>query len=293
MTLISRTGYLPIRKKQLVAPPLLLCKDLSLIIPVLNNPKGIDRFLGELRRTHTDDDLPTEILVVDNGSDIPLELNAHDLPVRLLYCAQRGPANARNHGAAMATSDWLAFSDSDCVPTTSMFQGYLKTTPGSVGYAGMVQALDDDPVSRYYDDQEILIPPEVSGGEDHGRPDYLVTANCIVWKPAFTEVGGFDRSIAIAAGEDVALGFKLREIGQLDYAKASVCLHEFTSQLPDFAGRFIRYGQGNRLVAQRFGLDLEPRPFDPVVPGYFNEVLAQIQFEAMRIGYHRQVATRF
>lgn len=174
-----------------------------------------------------------------------------------------------------------------------MFPGYLKALPGSLGYAGIVKALDDDPVSKYYDDQEILIPPEVSGGEDHGRPDYLVTANCIVWKPAFIQVGGFDGSIAIAAGEDVALGFKLREIGQLDYAQASVCHHEFTSQLPDFAGRFIRYGQGNRLVAQRFGLDLEPRPFNPVVPGYFNEVLAQIQYECMRIGYHRQAESGF
>lgn len=285
MTLISRTGFIPTRKDRLVAPPLLSCKEITLIIPVLNNKIGIERFLAELRRTHTDDQLPAEILIVDNASDVPLQCSATDLPVRLLYCAQRGPANARNLGASVATTEWLAFSDSDCVPSPVMFSGYLNALPGSVGYAGMVKALDDDPVSKYYDDQEILIPPEVSGGEDHGRPDYLVTANCIVWKSAFMQVGGFDGSISIAAGEDVALGFKLREIGQLDYAKASVCLHEFTSQLPDFAGRFIRYGQGNKLVAQRFGLDLEPKPFLPVVPGYFNEILAQIQFECMRIGY--------
>lgn len=288
MTLISRTGFIPTRKQQLVAPQLHSCQELTLIIPVLNNSKGIDRLLRELRRTHSDSELPKEILVVDNGSDDELTYSTYDLPVRLLHCSERGPANARNVGALAATTAWLAFTDSDCVPVNGMLPGYLYATPGSLGYAGMVKALDGDPVSKYYDDQEILIPPEVSGGEDHGRPDYLVTANCIVWKRAFMEAGGFDGSISIAAGEDVALGFKLRELGQLDYAQASICLHEFTSELADFAGRFIRYGQGNRLVAERFGLDLEPRPFTPVVPHYFNDILAQIQYECMRIGYHQR-----
>lgn len=285
MTLISRTGFIPTRKRRLVAPTLRSCQEITLIVPVLNNSRGVERLLRSLKDTHSRFELPKEILVVDNGSDVPLTIDMADLPLRLLHCEERGPANARNVGAKEAKTEWLAFADSDCVAAEGMLPGYLKAAPGSLGYAGMVKALDSDPVSKYYDDQEILIPPEVSGGEDHGRPDYLVTANCIVWKQAFMEVGGFDGSISIAGGEDVALGFNLREIGQLDYAHQSTCLHEFSSEVADFAGRFIRYGHGNRMVAERFGLDLEPRPFQPVVPGYFNEILAQIQYECMHHGY--------
>lgn len=287
MTLISRTGFIPDRKLRLVAPSLRSCQEITLVVPVLNNPIGINRLLEALKATHPKAALPREILIVDNGSDEPLRPKDYGLPVRVLHCAKRGPANARNMGVAEAFTEWVAFIDSDCVPCEGMLSGYLNATPGSLGYAGMVKALDSDPVSKYYDDQEILIPPEVSGGEDHGRPDYLVTANCLVWKPAFMKAGCFDGSISIAGGEDVALGFKLREIGQLDYATESSCMHEFSSEVADFAGRFIRYGQGNRLVAERFGLDLEPRPFQPVAPGYFNDMLAQIQFECMRHGYNR------
>jgi hypothetical protein len=177
--------------------------------------------------------------------------------------------------------------DSDCVPLPWTFAGYLAARPGAVAYAGNVEPLGSNDVSLYYHHQEILIPPEVASGTDTGRPDYLVTANCLVWREAFQRVGGFDSSFPIAGGEDVDLGFRLRTIGQLDYAPHSSCLHEFDPDLTDLTRRFLRYGQGNRLVAERFGLDLDPAPFTPVVDTTLNRMFAQMQFEAMRAGYHQ------
>lgn len=270
MTLLSRTGYLP-KRHMVLRPPLpTTVKDITVVVPVLNNPGGIAMLLRGLRDMHPLHQLPAEVIVVDNGSHVGYEPFDPLLPIRLLSCAERGPANARNRGAAAGRTGWIAFMDSDCVPLPWTFQGYLAARPGAVAYAGHVEPLRRDAISLYYHHQEILIPPEVAVGTDANRPDYLVTANCLVWREAFKRVGGFDRAFPIAGGEDVDLGFRLRTIGQLDYAPQSTCLHDFDPDLSDLTRRFVRYGQGNRLVAERYGLNLEPVPFSPVVDTALN-----------------------
>lgn len=285
MTLLSRTGYIP-RRRFLLQPPLpTSVKDITVVVPVLNNAAGIARMLAAFRNMHPQHQLPVEIIVVDNGSRTGYDPFPPELPIRLLNCQRRGPANARNHGALAARTPWLAFMDSDCVPLPGTFSGYLAALPSAVAYAGHVEPLVRNAVSLYYHQQEILIPPEVAIGAEAGRPDYLVTANCLVSREAFLLVGGFDGSIPIAGGEDVDLGFRLRTIGQLDYAHASICLHDFDTDLADFTRRFERYGLGNRLVAERFGLDLTPTPFAPEVDSALNRQLAQLQYAAMLQGY--------
>lgn len=285
MTLISRTGFIPKRLAVMQPARPTSVKDITLVVPVLNNARGVHRLLAALRNMHDKCELPAEILIVDNGSTDRYELFDPALPVRLLHCARRGPANARNLGAIAARTPWIAFMDSDCIPLRQTFAGYLTTRPGAVAYAGMVEPLARDAISLYYHHQEILVPPEVAYGSDNGRPDYLVTANCLVWREAFNQVRGFDGTISIAGGEDIDLGFRLRSVGQLDYAHGSVCLHDFDADLGDFMQRFERYGLGNRMVANRFGLDLSPVPFEPIVDSAINHHLAHLQYRAMLKGY--------
>ncbi len=285
MTLLSRTGYLPTRRMLLQPPLPTSVKDITVVVPVLNNPAGVAHLLRGFQDMDARHQLPAEIIVVDNGSRGAYEQFDPQLPIRLLSCTQRGPANARNRGAAAARTTWIAFMDSDCVPLPWTFQGYLNARPGAVAYAGHVEPVQRDAVSLYYHHQEILIPPEVAAGPETGRPDYLVTANCLVWRAAFQQVGGFDSSFSIAGGEDVDLGFRLRTIGLLDYAPGAVCLHDFEPDLGSLVQRFHRYGQGNRLVAERYGLDLIPTPFPPVADSVFNRQLARLQYGAMLQGY--------
>lgn len=285
MTLLSRTGYSP-RRTLFLRPPLpTTVKDITVVVPVLNNAAGIGRLMQAFQGLDPLHQLPAEIILVDNGSRTGYDQFPPNLPVRLMTCARRGPANARNRGAVAARTPWLAFMDSDCVPLPWTFAGYLAALPGALAYAGHVDPLVRDAVSLYYHHQEILFPPEVATGTDAGRPDYLVTANCLVWREAFMRVGGFDGTIPIAGGEDVDLGFRLRTIGRLDYAHGSTCLHDFDADLFDFTRRFQRYGQGNRLVADRFGIELAPLPFAPVVDSPLNRELAVVQYEAMYAGY--------
>lgn len=229
MTMISRLGFKPTKKGNLKSHYLQKTEDITIIIPVKDNQNGIDLFLTEFFSTHSTDSFPREIIIVDNNSDPRIELKRINfpIPVRLLTCSKVGPASARNYGVQHSQTDWILFTDSDCIPTNSLLTGYLKAQNGSLGYAGKIISHGQDIISKYYEQQEILVPPKVYEQTNQPRPDYLITANCLVWRPAFEKVCGFNEKIQIAGGEDIDLGFKLLNIGQLSYAFDSIAKHNF------------------------------------------------------------------
>jgi len=144
----------------------------------------------------------------------------------------------------------------------------------------LVEAFGDSALCRYYESQRILEPPPE--GE---RPRYLVTANALVWRDAFQRVGGFCEDFRLAAGEDVDLGLRLRELGTLAYARDAAVLHVFEPSVVAFWRRFHRYGIGNHQVGQLHGLDLAPRLFAPTRKTPFNWTAATVQYAALASGY--------
>ena len=291
MTMISRLGYKPTKKENLKSDLLQRTEEITIVIPVKDNQKGIDLFLDVFFNTHSVDTFPREIIIVDNNSTPKISINRLDLPipVRLLTCGKTGPASARNYGVQHSQTDWILFTDSDCVPTSELLTGYLRVQNGSVGYAGNVKATRKDIISKYYEQQEILMPPKVYEQPNRPRPDYLITANCLVWRPALDKVGGFNERIQIAGGEDIDLGFKLLNIGQLSYAFDSIARHNFGDGLRDFKERFVRYGYGNKIISNLYELDLEPRPFKPNKRTPINFILAYMQYLWLKTGYKNEV----
>lgn len=287
MTMISRLGFKPIRKYTLESNFLQTAKEITIVIPVKDNQDGIDLFLRQFFITHSVESLPREIIIVDNNSIPKIEIKQTDfpIPVRLFTCSKIGPASARNLGVQHSQTEWILFTDSDCVPTSSFLTGYLNIQNGSVGYAGNIVAYGQDMISKYYEQQEILVPPKVYETPNQPRPDYLITANCLVWKPAFEKVGGFNEKINIAGGEDIDLGFKLLNIGQLSYAFDSTAQHNFGDGLRDFRKRFVRYGFGNKIISELYNLDLKPKIFRPNKRTPINLALAFMQYIWLTVGY--------
>jgi glycosyltransferase involved in cell wall biosynthesis len=86
----------------------------SVIVPNFNNGATLARALESV----LSQDYPAhEIIVIDDGStdhsaDVAARFGA---PVRYVYQANAGVSAARNHGAEVATGNWLAFLDADDV----------------------------------------------------------------------------------------------------------------------------------------------------------------------------------
>jgi len=291
MTMISRLGFTPTKRQTIKSDLLRTTEEITIIIPVKDNQNGIDFFLTEFFATHSVDNFPREIIIIDNNSAPKIELKqiGYPISVRLLTCSKIGPASARNFGVQHAQTDWILFTDSDCVPTSNLLVGYFKVQNGSVGYAGNIKAYRQDIISKYYEQQEILVPPKVYEQPNQPRPDYLITANCLVWRSAFHKVGGFNETIKIAGGEDIDLGFKLLNIGQLSYAFGSTAKHNFGDGLRDFRERFLRYGYGNKIISILYNLDLKPKTFRPNRRRPINFVLAFMQYFWLTIGYKNEV----
>lgn len=86
----------------------------SVVIPHLNQPDAARRCLDSLAAQSYPAEL-VEIILVDNGSNAPLDWLAATYPhVTLLHEPRPGPGHARNRGVAAAGGAVLAFIDADC-----------------------------------------------------------------------------------------------------------------------------------------------------------------------------------
>ncbi|HXD94466.1 MAG TPA: glycosyltransferase, partial [Bacteroidia bacterium] len=239
--------------------------------------------------THPFINFPKEIIIVDNNSILPIKVDnfflSKGLPIQLFTCSKPGPAAARNFGASNAKGEWILFNDSDCLPTSNLLKGYLKADNGSIAYAGNIKALGTDKLSKYYESQEILLPLKTHNDYGVSVPQYLITANTLIWRKAFLEIKGFNEEIKIAGGEDIDLGLRLSQYGNLSYAFDSIALHDFNDGLFGFYKRFKRYGKGNHHIEKLWKTSMRPHPFRPNSKTLYNEMMALLQYLFLLGGY--------
>ncbi|TAE09341.1 MAG: glycosyltransferase [Bacteroidetes bacterium] len=292
MTLISRLVFSIDKKTEQKSSDQLNIHEISIVIPVKDNQTGIDNFFDNFFKTQAKDTFPKEIIIVCNNSKQKTTIKKEFLDkfsnIKLLECKKVGPASARNLGVQHSTGKWILFVDSDCIPTETLISGYQFAKNGVIAYAGNVKSLKTDLLSNYYETQEILIPLKTLDKNKEFVPQYLITANCLVWKEAFEYVGGFNENITIAGGEDIDLGLRLSQIGDLSYAFTSIALHDFDDGIIGFWKRFKRYGKGNKIIEKLYQTDMKPELFRPNKRNFVNEVLAKMQWLALKIGYHSQ-----
>ena len=109
--------------------PVFVAPLISIVVVTRNRPIELKRCLQSLNNAARTN-LPFEIILINNGGD-PSGLN--DLStIKLLHCADRTPAEARNIGSKSAQGEFLFFIDDDAaVPPHyfDLFQGTLKAHP--------------------------------------------------------------------------------------------------------------------------------------------------------------------
>jgi mycofactocin system glycosyltransferase len=226
--------------------------DISIVIPVKDRADELRRCLTSLSAL----DYPQEklqIIVVDDGSSDDSPLVARQFRTMLVPSGGigRGPAAARNVGAAMAGGDILAFIDSDCSASKEWLNELIPAfnNPSMAAVGGQVDGMcTESAVDRY---EAVMSSLSLGARERVGSSGsdtfYLPSCNLLVRRDAFRSTGGFKDEMHV--GEDVDLTWRLRDNGwTICYLPAGNVLHEHRSTIRSFMSRRFDYGTSEGML---------------------------------------------
>lgn len=243
---------------------------LDIVVPTHKRPDDLDWLLGRLRE-QVEGHPSRRIVVVNDGSDDPryqaVVARHRDIAEYLVLAQNRGPAAARNAGAARATGDWLVFIDDDCEPPPYWLDwicAAIVANHDADAIGGTTCPLPSSLrrfVPRLVADGGFFPQPVVR----NGRLLMLVTANLAVRRSAFAAVGGFDESMITT--EDRNLTYRLGRGGAvLHFDPGWFVYHDMTGSLRSHFRRYYRYGVGNGRELALEG-DAPDRERWPATPG--------------------------
>lgn len=173
---------------------------ISIIVPTYRDWTRAGALLRALQAQTRGD---FEVLLVNNAPDDPPPPGFPTDPrLHILTEAQPGSYAARNRGAGAARGDWLAFTDSDCLPEPGWLDAFMTAAQQHAGMiSGAVQmfstahAMDRLNWAESYDyffgiNQDI-----------YARDGVAATASLFVPRTLFAAAGGFDARLK--SGGDV------------------------------------------------------------------------------------------
>jgi GT2 family glycosyltransferase len=251
----------------------------TIVIPVYNQARLTERCLQALGQGDF------EVIIVDDASsdETPELLARLGKRVRTVqHSVNQGFATSCNHGAAVASGEFLVFLNNDTVPRpgwldalvnyadrhpeASVIGSKLVYPDNTIQHAGVVICQDGYPRHIYTG-----FPAE-HPAVNKSRPFQIVTgASMLVRRSAFGQVGGFDSSYRNGF-EDVDFCLRLREAGHDIHYCAESTVEHLESVSP---GRFKSAGANVARYRERwFG---RVRPDD--VNYYLQDGLLQFSYE--------------
>jgi cellulose synthase/poly-beta-1,6-N-acetylglucosamine synthase-like glycosyltransferase len=195
-----------------------------------------------------------EVIVADNTPDSILA--AAPAPPRIQVVAthvKRQAYTSRNEAAARASGDWLLFTDADCVPAPDLIDRYFDDPPDERcgALAGEVVATPGRGLVSGYGAARGLLSQ--AAFLEHPYRPMAVTANLLVRRAAFEQIGGFAEGIR--SGGDADLSWRLQAAGwELGHRPGAVVAHAHRDTLGGLLRQVARDGSGNAwLEAQHPG----------------------------------------
>ena len=242
--------------------------DFSVIVPSYNRPDAVRRCLAGLAAQ--DYAGPFEVIVVDDGSPRPVAPLVEDfraaLALEVLRQENRGPAAARNLGAARARGRYLAFTDDDCVPRKgwlTAFAAGLAETPGVLLGGHTVNALKEN---LYSQTCQMLVDYLYEAFQGHTSGiRFFSSNNFALEREAFPRLGGFNESFH-CGGEDRDLCDRWQSMGgaMRQEARARVD-HYHRLTFGGYCEMHFRYGRGAYAYRRaRAGREQAPLRVEPL-----------------------------
>jgi len=186
---------------------------LSVIVPVYNSTGCLKRCLAALAASQYDD---FEVLVVDDGSDEPIEPVVAPFGFGYLRIdGPGGPARARNRGAAQVNGRYLVFVDADVCVHSDALARVAAVFASDPQLAAVIGSYDDSPAEKNFLSQyKNLFHHYVHHASD-GEIATFWSGCGAIRREEFLAFGGFDeRRYRRPAIEDIELGVWMSAAGR-------------------------------------------------------------------------------
>lgn len=199
------------------------------------------------------------IIIVDDASPISVPDFSEVNVLRLK--SNVGPAAARNKGVELALTlgaDFIAFTDSDCVPSEKWLQEIrlgFTSSPSCNILSGNTLSHDRCWLGKYHERNGTLNGRKILGTE---RLLYGPTCNLAITANVAKELS-FDEGFPCAAAEDIELCYRANKAGWvIEHCENAQVFHNFgyaTVSSPralfNFYKQFKRYSDGEALLLER------------------------------------------
>jgi len=193
-----------------------------------------------------------EIIVVNDGStDETASLLENFAGLRVFHLDPGGLSAARNHGAAQATGEILAYTDDDCRPDLHWLS-WLAHTYATTDH----QAIGGPNLPPLPDSLGLALTTAAPGAPTHVMlsdtlAEHLPGCHLSVRKNAFDEIKGFD-PIFETAGDDVDFCWRLREAGHtLGFSGGSFVWHHRRATPWRYLKQQMGYGRAEGLLFKK------------------------------------------
>jgi glycosyltransferase involved in cell wall biosynthesis len=202
----------------------------TVLVPTRDRPDDLKRCLVALNRQTVADEL--EVIVIDDGSETSVHpvVTAVNPAFRVVRCEGRGPARARNAGAAEARGPLLLLTDDDVEPCPQWAEAacsHLERHVGHAGVEGPVSTPPWDPLYAY---------SLISTG-----PGAYLTCNVAYRASVFDRVGGFYEDWPTLECEDHDLAFRILREEPIGFEPQMAVVHHPRPQsLGQIAARGLR-----------------------------------------------------
>jgi len=221
----------------------------SVVIPTYNRPEVLVKTLRCLEQQETD--IPSEVIVVDDGSTLPIPELGLGQGKRLAWKLLRneknlGRAATRNRGIREASGEYILMIDDDISASIGLLQAHYDAQT-RIGGGVVIGAVPPAPQvrntvwHRYLGMRYDRIHRRLEGNElDYGL---FLTANVSVPLRVLKGVGMFDEGFSSYSLEDTELGYRLsRASVEFSHAPEAVGHHVYEENLASLCKKSAEAG---------------------------------------------------
>lgn len=213
---------------------------ITVIVTTFNRAASVQRLLASLDALEFSDSLPTEVIMVDNGSTdgtegILLENGRRQHPFDFVFLREtaRGKSNALNSGIGVARGDLLIFADDDVVADRHWLIKHWECHRDSDFGAVQGRVLPGlDPQGRPANQSHLreYNIPIVNYGDRIRSIRNFTGANVSLKREVIKQVGLFNPRLGpgvLGFSEDTEYSMRIRKAGfSIGYAPDAVVFHE-------------------------------------------------------------------